>query len=348
MNVRKAQKHMQRARELLEQGQLGFGTGQKRTIQGHFKEQIQGVCFMYAVFTLVLRKLYSDSALSNLKYVQDAKKKMDSGSVLRVGRNTIDKETINLYNSIHEYWSARDTWDLYNDWLKNNPDWKKEIIERCEQKHGIGFLNKKPKLIKKEMSSSDLLEGGSSEHVLEAILLSTEKYNTVAFVKIKLFDTTHMFSTIHCENEEMEVKNHDTMINHKETLNHISESAQYKEVYILVQIERKFMNYEECIETLKEVQPLAHRLAGAFMNMILIEGGHVVAMIPSRHGFEIYDANETQVHSIDHFPYRHEDNCRPIDQITYVFAPSGIIPGQVQETKTWKCNKKRKKQKLGA
>ena len=116
-NLRKAQKHMQRARELLNQSQLGFGTGSTH-IGGNFKEQIQGVCFMYAVLNLVLRKLYSDSALSNLKYVQDAKTKMDSGAVLRVGRNTIDKETMNLYNSIREYWSARDTWDSYQMRLK--------------------------------------------------------------------------------------------------------------------------------------------------------------------------------------------------------------------------------------
>ena len=73
--------------------------------------------------------------------------------------------------------------------------------------------------------------------------------------------------------------------------------------------------------------------------MELIEGGHVVTMIPIGDEFKIHDGNETQSHAIDHFPYRHNDIFRPIDQITYVFAPSGIIPGQVQTTK---------RQKLGA
>ena len=100
MNVHKAQKHMQRATELINQeGPLAFGTGdegvltraQKRQIddleqrkkEGHAKRtkrtrrkkciknefsiQIQGVCYMYAAYNLLLRRLLKDPALNSLE-----------------------------------------------------------------------------------------------------------------------------------------------------------------------------------------------------------------------------------------------------------------------------------------
>ena len=39
MNVRKAQKHMQRAAELLNQGQLGFGVGEKSELGKRPREE---------------------------------------------------------------------------------------------------------------------------------------------------------------------------------------------------------------------------------------------------------------------------------------------------------------------
>ena len=78
MNVRKAQKHMQRATDLMEQGRLGFGVGTKRKIndsvvgdimkmssQGgpYFARQIGGTCYLNAVFNMFMLRLILDHKL---------------------------------------------------------------------------------------------------------------------------------------------------------------------------------------------------------------------------------------------------------------------------------------------
>jgi hypothetical protein len=109
MNVHKAQKHMQRATELLNpESQLGFGDGddepgvltrgkrrkiddleqrkkeghakrtkrtrRKKCIKNEFSIQIQEVCYMYAAYNLLLRRLLKDPALNSLESVTRAKK----------------------------------------------------------------------------------------------------------------------------------------------------------------------------------------------------------------------------------------------------------------------------------
>ena len=133
--LRKAQKHMQRATELLDQSQLEFGTGDnkpgvetremkrkieelekqkekkkkrpKRCIRGEFSPQIQGVCYMYSVYNLVLRRLLKDPALNSLESVTRAKKQLESGGVLRVGRHTLKPEALLLYDSLRIYWGRK-------------------------------------------------------------------------------------------------------------------------------------------------------------------------------------------------------------------------------------------------
>ena len=140
MNVRKAQKHMQRATDLLNQSQLGFGTGdvepgvqtrgqkrqidelekrdikrkmrKSRCIKGEFKTQIQPVCYMYAVYNLLLRRLLNDPALNSLESVKRANQQMLSGGLLRVGRHTLEPKAVFLYDDLKTYWGWRRLWDI--------------------------------------------------------------------------------------------------------------------------------------------------------------------------------------------------------------------------------------------
>ena len=71
MNVRKAQKHMQRATDLMEQGRLGFGFGtselgkrprEDELVPG-FASQIGKTCYLNAVFNVIFKCLNTDEKL---------------------------------------------------------------------------------------------------------------------------------------------------------------------------------------------------------------------------------------------------------------------------------------------
>ena len=191
MSLRKAQKHMQRATELLDQSQLEFGTGDKkpgvetremkrqikelekqkkirakrpkRCIRGEFSPQIQGVCYMYSVYNLVLRMLLKDPALNSLKSVIRANKQLESGSVLRVGRHTLEPEALILYDSLEIYWTKKSLWDR----SPNRSD--------CEEPKLLPSLNIPAYDI--PAGTAGQTEGGCAPNVLQAIILSTKEHN---------------------------------------------------------------------------------------------------------------------------------------------------------------------------
>ena len=186
-NLRKAQKHMQRATKLLNYGKLGFGAGDENDgvgwtcyehkkpgqepkrkkprscTSGNFRCQIQNVCYMYSVYNLILRKLYKDPALNNLESVKRAKEKMSRGDCLRVGRNfTLEPKTLHLYSLL-----------IGESSMRKSPDFSYKPGTEYDMTQFD------------EISALDLTwKGGSDVFLLQAMILATKEHNEIAVVRL--------------------------------------------------------------------------------------------------------------------------------------------------------------------
>ena len=358
MNVHKAQKHMQRATELINQeGPLAFGTGddepgvltrgkrrqiddleqrkkeghakrtkrtrRKKCIKNEFSIQIQGVCYMYAAYNLLLRRLLKDPALNSLESVTRAKKQLESGSVLRVGRHTLEPKAVFLYDDLHIYWSLKRLWDI----TPNRSD------------------HKEPKLLLsanmpayERVSTADLCKGGSAGLVLQAIVLATEKHNEIAVVREynKVFlqnqERLHTFTTVQCENGNASAKNEKIKSNSVKTLKGIFENTYYDDKYIFFEVVQfSGWGYEEVLEVY-DIFPGKDRFAGAFISIYYAYGpnelSHEVCMIPEctipgGEMFMVYDGNHTSgnVYYDNVNDLRNDPFFDKIQEITYVYSP---------------------------
>ena len=335
-NLRKAQKHMQRATELINQeGQLGFGAGgegvltrgkkrqidelekrkkkgrvkrTKKCIKNEFSKQIQGVCYMYSVYNLLLRRLLKDPALNRLKSVKKANEQLKSGSVLRVGRYTVEPEALDMYTSLFTYWFvSRDMTQLSDH-------------EKAELKLDANIP------IYQKNSTAILIRGGCAGIVLQAIILATKEHNEIAVVKIH-DQSLHNFTTVHCENGIASAKIRHTESNYVETLKGIFENTYYDDKYIFFEEKQLCLwDYSECLQYFDDL-PGEDRFAGAFIDIVydfdLRKAYHSVCMIPTEEGLTVYDANRT---SGEHY-YDHSNDLRSkchfdkIRTITCVYSP---------------------------
>ena len=337
-NLHKAQKHMQRATELLNRSQLGFGgpdgvktRGQKRRsdklkkqvrkkrtkkcIEGEFRRQIQGVCYMYSVYNLLLRRLLKDPALNSLKSVKRANEQLKSGSVLRVGRYTLEQEALDIYASLFIYWLV-----------------ERDVTQRSD--HEIAQLKLDANIpIYQKNSTARLIHGGSAGLVLQAIILATQEHKEIAVVqrydKILLDEDQwlHHFTTVHCENGIASAKIRHTKSNYVETLKGIFENTYYDDKYIFFEEKQLCLwDYSECLQYFDDL-PGEDRFAGAFIDLVYdfdsTKAYHSVCMIHTEEGFEVYNANYNS--SKHYYDYLNDlqSSCHfeKIEMITYVYSP---------------------------
>ena len=325
-NLRKAQKHMQRARELLNQGQLGFGVPRKSKVgeerkqeENNFSMQTDNNCYMYAAFNIVLKMLSNDSNLQSLSCVLKAREIMRSGGSLGQGTDLLDEQTSRFYASLREYEFRISIWEYCTrDREKEVQD---SLVDECKGLLGMEW-RKKPEL---KQETDFTRHGGSGVKILQAMIL--QSHCKIAFMWEAWDGNTHFLSTVQRTNKALRVKDQHVETNYKQTVKQISENKSYENTYIFCEMETtKCKDYTECLSKLDMLQPLRHRLAGAFIGLQLKDDdAHVVAVIPHKGTFYIYDSNLEYQLEIDICLYKIREKLDYFTHITFVFAPTQVI-----------------------